>query len=63
MSKGRVTHFRQLSLVKVKKTLRKSQARFGKLGNLRLKQNDGFLIKNVKLFCSHGRSFRLLKGV
>ena len=41
-----VNHFSQFILVHVKKHLRKSQAQFReKLRKLRLRQNDGFLIK------------------
>ena len=41
-----VNHFSQFISLKVKKNLRKSQAQFReKLRKLRLRQNDGFLIK------------------
>ena len=41
-----VNHFSQFISVKVKKNLRKSQAQFReKLRKLRLRRNDGFLIK------------------
>ena len=41
-----VNHFSQFISVKVKKNLRKSQAQFReKLRKLRLRQNNGFLIK------------------
>ena len=43
-----VSHFSQFTSVEVKKNLRKSQALFWeKLRKLRLRQKDGFLIKNV----------------
>ena len=43
-----VNYFSQFILVKVKKNLRKSQARFWeKLRKLRLRQNDGFVIKKT----------------
>ena len=43
-----VSHFSQFISVEVKKNLTKSQAQFReKLRKLRLRQNDGFLIKNV----------------
>ena len=43
-----VNHISQLISVKVKKNLRKSQAQFrDKLRKLRLRQNDGFLIKKT----------------
>ena len=41
-----VTHFSQFILVKAVKNIRKLQAQFReKLRKLRLRQNDGFLIK------------------
>jgi len=43
-----VNHFSQLISEEVKKNLRKSQAQFReKLRKLRLRQNYGFLVKNV----------------
>ena len=48
-----VNHFGQFISVKVKNNLRKSEAQFReKLRKLRLRQNDGFLIKNVRS-CIH----------
>jgi len=46
ISNKSVNHFSQFISVKVKKNLRKSQAQFWeKLRKLRLRQNNGFLIK------------------
>ena len=46
INKESVIHFSQTISAKVKKILRKPQVQFQeKLRNLRLKQNDGFLIK------------------
>ena len=48
INKESVTHCSQFISVKVKKILRKSQARFQeKLKKLRLRINDGFLIKKT----------------
>ena len=45
-----VNHLSQFISVKVKKNLRKSQAQFlEKLRKLRLRQNDGFLIKEKRV--------------
>ena len=45
-----VNHFSQFTSVKVKKISRKSQAKFQeKLRKLRLRQNDGFLIKKKRM--------------
>ena len=49
----------QFISVKVKKNLRKSQAQFRKrLRKLRLRQNDGFLIKK-RMFDVYGKYFAL----
>ena len=43
-----VKNFNHFNCTKVKKNLRKSQVQFGEtLRKLRLRQNDGFLIKNL----------------
>ena len=43
-----LAHYSQFNSVKVKKIVRRSQAQFReKLRKLRLRKNDGFLIKNV----------------
>ena len=48
-----VNHYSQFISVKVKKNLRKSQAQFReKLKKLRLRQNNGFLIKTNVYFSS-----------
>ena len=48
ISKERVAHFCQFISVKIKKILGKSQAKFReRLRKLKLKQNDGLLIKIV----------------
>ena len=46
-----LTHISQFISEKVKKNLRKSQAQFReKLRKLRLRQNDGFLIRKTCMF-------------
>ena len=46
-------HFKQSISIKVKKNLRKSLVRFReKLGKLRIRQNDGFLIIKSTCICS-----------
>ena len=48
INNGSVNHCNQFISQKVKKNLRKSQAQFKKkLRKLRLRQNDGFLIKKT----------------
>jgi len=45
-----LTHFSQFISEKVEKNLRKSEAQFReKLRKLRLRQNDGFLIKKKRV--------------
>ena len=61
-----LTQFSQFISEKVKKNLRKCQAQFHeKLRKLKLKQNDGFLIKKrvfysvvIKSYCSVGNSLQ-----
>ena len=52
IGKGRVSHFSQFVLVKVRKILRKFQAQLREtLRRLKLRENDGFLIRtNVNTF-------------
>ena len=51
ISKECVAHFSHFISVKVKKILRKSQAQFReKLRKLRLRKNDGFLMKKRVVF-------------
>ena len=58
-----VNHFSQFISVKVKNNLRKSQAQFQeKLNKLRLKQNDGFLIKKSCISFKSVKSFLLTKS-
>jgi len=50
-----VSYFGQFISLAIKKVLRKSQAQFrGRLGGLRLGQNDGFLIKISVYFLKSG---------
>ena len=52
INNGSLTNFSQSISVKVKKHLRTSQTQFReKLRKLRLRQNDGFLIKNKRVIC------------
>ena len=62
-----VSQFSQIISVKVKKNVRKSQAQFGeKLGKLRLRQNDDFLIKKISkwrgfISCNEKRLMVMMK--
>ena len=59
--KESVNHSRQFISVKVKKNLRKYQAQFQeKLRKLRLRQNDGFLIKKTCMEIRTIPNFRTL---